>query len=110
MGGGRDDTIRVWDAATDEADAETEGQIGSLAARPGSAADAVDEAAVEQLQRDVRQAPDLSDVVDLDDVGVAEPGDGRGLDAESGEMIGARLVPAADHLDRGRSHQASGGE
>ena len=69
-------------------------QLGGLAAGPGRAAEAVVEAAaLEQLERDVGQALGLADVVDLDDVGMAEPGDGLGLDPEAGEMLGRAWLP-----------------
>ena len=38
--------------------------------------------------------------MDLNDVGVAEPGNGLGLDAEPGEAIGPCLAAAANHLNR----------
>ena len=83
--------------------------ISSAACRPGWGvpAEPVGEApAFEQLQRHERQAVDLADVVDLDDVGVPEPGDGLGLDAEPGEVVGPRLLPAADHLQGDQAVQA----
>ena len=61
---------------------------------------------LEQLQRDERQAVHLADVVNLDDVGVAELGDGLGLDPEAGEVVGAGLAAAPDHLDGDQAVQA----
>ena len=58
----------------------------------------VEDAALEQLERDVRQAARLADVVDLDDVGMAQPRDRLGLDPEAEEMVGSRLAPPTDHL------------
>ena len=61
-------------------------QLGRRPARLRGACQAVGEAApLEQLQGDERQAVGLADVVDLDDVGMAEPGDRLGLDAEAGD-------------------------
>ena len=58
-------------------------QLGRRPARLRSAGQPVGEAAaLEQLQGDERQAVRFADVVDLDDVGVAEPGDRLGLDRE----------------------------
>ena len=58
----------------------------------------VQAAAVEQLQRDERQAVRLADVVDLDDVRMAQPRDRLGLDPETREVVGPRLAAAANHL------------
>ena len=68
-------------------------QLGGLPARLRRAGQAVVEAAaLEQLQRDERQAVRLADLVDLDDVGMPEPGDRLGLDAEAGQVLGPRLA------------------
>ena len=83
--------------------------ISSAAWRPGWGVPASRSArlpAFEQLQRDERQAVDLADLVDLDDVGMAEPGDGLGLDPEAGEVVGAGLAAAADHLEGDQAVQA----
>ncbi len=58
----------------------------------------VEGTAVEQLQRDERQASRLADVVDLDDVVMSQPRDRLGLDPEAGEIIGSCLATASDHL------------
>ena len=74
-------------------------QFGRLLARLGSPRQPVVEAAaIEQLERDERQAGRLADVVDLDDVGVSQPRDRLGLHAEAGQVVGPRLAAAADHL------------
>ena len=44
--------------------------------------------AFEQLEREVRHAAGLADLVDLDDVGMPEPRDGLGLDPEPRELRG----------------------
>ena len=55
-------------------------------------------APLEQFEREVGEFVDLSDVIDLHDVGVAEPRDGLGLNPEPIESV--RSVPgiATDHL------------
>ena len=44
--------------------------------------------------------------MDLDDVGMAKLGDGLGLDPEPGEVLGAGLAAAADHLHGDEAVQA----
>ena len=99
-------TIPAWWAAwTARASVTISSAAG--ASRLGRARQAVVEVApLEQLQRHERQAVDLADVVDLDDVGMAEPGDGLGLDAEPGEVIGPGLAAAEDHLQGDQAVQA----
>ena len=66
-------------------------QLGRRAARLGRPLEAVGEAPpLEQLERDEGAAVGLAEVVDLDDVGMAEAGDGLGLDQEPGAMLGVR--------------------
>ena len=65
-------------------------QLGRRAARLGRPLEAVGEAPpFEHLERDEGAAVGLADIVDLDDVGMAEPGDGLGLDQEPLAMLGA---------------------
>ena len=49
---------------------------------------------VDELQREERQAVVLADLVDLDDVGVLQPGDRLGLGAEAGQLAGPAWPPA----------------
>ena len=81
-------------------------QLGGLPAGLGRAVQAIGQRSpLEELERDERQVVDLADLVDLDDVGMAELGDGLGLDAEPGEVVGPGLLPAADHLHRDHAVQ-----
>src|SRR4051794_22645939 len=41
----------------------------------------------------------------MEDVGMAELGDGLGLDAEPGEVVGPRLLASPDHLHRDHAVQ-----
>jgi hypothetical protein len=59
----------------------------------------IEAAAVEQFQGHERQAVRFADVIDLEDVGMPEPGHRLGLDPEPGEVVGPRLAAAADHLE-----------
>ena len=47
-------------------------------------------AAVHELQREEGLAVVLADLVDLDDVGVLQAGDGLGLGAEAGQLLRRR--------------------
>ena len=74
-------------------------QLGRRAARLGGAVQAVGEASpLEQFERHEGTAVGLAEIVDLDDVGVAEAGDGLGLDQEPGAMLGTGMIAFADHL------------
>ena len=79
----------------------------SSAAAPaglGRPVEAVGEAPpFEQLERDEGAAVGLADIVDLDDVGMAEPGDGLGLDPEPRELLGLDVLAVA-----GSSSSATG--
>ena len=76
-------------------------QLGRRAAGLGRPLEAVGEAPpFEQLERDEGAAVGLAEVVDLDDVGMAEPGDGLGLDQEPLAMLGVGVLAVADHLQR----------
>ena len=78
----------AWCAAC-MATASVDHELGRRAARLGRPLEAVGEAPpFEQLERDEGAAVGLADVVDLDDVGMVEPGDGLGLDQEPGAMLG----------------------
>ena len=67
--------------------------------RPGSAVDRLVEAAAGHvLELEKRQAVDLADGVDLDDVGVLEPGDGLSLAPEPEECVGIGVGAGQDHL------------
>jgi len=55
---------------------------------------------LQQLQGDEGEAPGLADVVDLDHVGVPEPGDGPRLDPEPGQVLRGRVAARPDHLQR----------
>ena len=63
-------------------------------------------AALEQLERDEGQAVGFADLVDLDDVGMSQPRDRLGLDAEARQVVGPRLDAAADHLEGDQAVQA----
>ena len=82
-------------------------QPGRPPRRPGRAVEpAVQAAAVDVLQLEERQAVGLADVVDLDDVGVLQAGDGLGLGQEAGDGLGAGMGPGQDHLERAGTVQA----
>jgi hypothetical protein len=53
-----------------------------------------------ELQDEVRPARGLADVVNLDDVGVLQAGDRRGLGAKAGQALRAGLGPGQHHLQR----------
>ena len=80
--------------------------------RPGTAGlggarqSIIEIAAFEQLQGDERQAVHFTDVIDLQDVRMPEPGDRLGLDAEACQVIHPHLAPADDHLEGDESIQA----
>ena len=66
----------------------------------------VEAAALEQLQRDVRQSVGFADVVNLNDMGVAELGDRFGFCRESLEELGFRLAAATNHLEGDQAIEA----
>jgi hypothetical protein len=59
------------------------------------------------LQGQEREAVVLADLIDLDDVGVLQAGDGVGLGQEAGAPLGASVGAGEHHLQR---HQAFGAE
>ncbi len=63
-------------------------------------------AALDELQRQERQTVVFADLMNLDDVGVTEGGDGLGLGLEAGAGRGARPAARQDHLERDESIQA----
>ena len=74
-------------------------QLGCRALRLDRPIEAVGEApAIEQLERDEEAAVGLAAVVDLDDIGVAEPGDRLGLHQEPLANLGVVVLARADHL------------
>ena len=81
-------------------------QLGGLPAGLGRAVQAIGQRSpLQELERHEGQVVDLADLVDLNDVGMAELGDGLGLGAKAGEVLGACLLPAADHLHRDHAVQ-----
>ena len=66
----------------------------------------VEPPALEVLQLEVGQAVGLADVVDLDDVGVLEPRDGRRLGQEAGGGHGIGVGTGQDHLEGARAVEA----
>src|SRR5262249_44994607 len=64
-------------------------------------------AAVHELQAEVGPALVLADLVDLDDVGVLEPGGGLGLGLEAGQVVRAAEVAGQDHLQGHQPAQAA---
>ena len=73
----------------------------------GNAAQRVIETApLEQLERDERQAPDLVDVVNLDDVRMAHLRHGLRLDAEPRPIFGPGQAARPDHLQRDQAAQS----
>ena len=76
--------------------------LDELGGRPGTrralADPLVETASVDQLQREERQAVVLAGLVDLDDIGMRELGDGLGLGAESRQAHGTHVHPGEDHL------------
>ena len=57
-------------------------------------------AAGHELEDKVRPARGLADIVDLDDVGMLQASDRRGLGAKAGQVLRAGLDPGQDHLQR----------
>ena len=84
-------------SATARASAST--SVGGPPRRPGRAVEPlVQAAAVDELQREVRQAVGLADLVDLHDVGVLQAGDGLRLGQEAGGGLGVGVGAGQDHL------------
>ena len=82
-------------------------QLGRSPAWLGIAGQAVFQGSpLEQLEREEGKAIDLADLVDLDDIRVAEPGDGLGLDPNAGEVVGPRPLSTPDHLEGDQAVQA----
>ena len=72
----------------------------------GPAVDLLGEAAaVDEFEGEVGEATGLADVVDLDDIGVLEAGDGLGLPVEAGQGLGAGVGAGQDHLERDQTTQ-----
>ena len=86
--------VRLGDAAGQRLD-----QRRRPPRRPGGAVEPpVQAAALDILQLEEGQAVGLADVVDLDDVGVLEPGDGLGLGEEADGGDGVGVGAGQDHL------------
>jgi hypothetical protein len=76
------------------------GQGRRLAYRPGSAVEALGEAAaLDELQRQKRPAVGLAHLVDLDDVGVVQARHRPGLAGEALPLLRAGALVGADHLE-----------
>jgi hypothetical protein len=56
-------------------------------------------AAVHVFERDVGVAVGFADVVDLDDVGVVEPGNRLSLPAKTGQVVGTGVGAGENHLE-----------
>ena len=63
-------------------------------------------AAVHELQRKKGATVGLADLVDLHDVGMVQPGDGRRLDPEARPVIVIGVVAGQDHLEGDHPTQA----
>ena len=76
-------------------------QLGGLPAGLGRAVEAIGQRSpLEELERHERQVIDRADLIDLNDMGMAELGDCLGFEAKAGKVFGPRLLPAANHLHR----------
>ena len=76
-------------------------ELGRRPYRLGRALEVLGQAAAgHELEDEVRPARGLADVVDLDDVGVLQAGERRGLGAKAGQVLRAGLEPGQDHLQR----------
>ena len=62
-------------------------------------------AAVDEFERQVGEAAGLTDVVDLDDIGVLEAGDGLGFLVEPRQGTGPSVCAGKDHLERDKTTQ-----
>ena len=94
-------SMRLGDGAGEGLD-----QSGRRGGRARRAVHRLLEAAAGQVfQLEERQPVRLADVIDLDDAGMLEPGDGLGLDPEPrrGRLAGVR--PGQDHLQGARAVQ-----
>ena len=60
---------------------------------------AVEAAAVGVLQGAKRQSAGLADFVDLEDIGVLQPGGGFGFGQKAGHLIGGGEAAGPDHLE-----------
>ena len=99
------DDPRSW--ATWMALASATSSSAAWPARLGVARQAIFQGSpLEQLQGHERHPVGLADLVDLHDVGMPEPGDRLGLDAEPGQVVGTGPVPA-DHLQGDQPVQAA---
>ena len=87
--------VRLLDAASQQLD-----EPGGLAGRPATAVEPGGEiAAVEVFQDEIRVPVLIAQAVNLDDVGVMEPGDRLAFGAETGHRHGGAVAPE-DHLER----------
>ena len=76
-------------------------ELGRRTYRLGRALEVLGQAAAgHELEDEVRPARGLADVVNLDDVGMLQAGERRGLRAEAGQVLRAGLEPGQDHLQR----------
>ena len=74
-------------------------ELGSGSRGPGGPVEPRAEASpLDVLEFDIRPPLPVADRVDLDDVGMLEPGDRLGLGGEAGERVGTGVVPGQDHL------------
>src|SRR5262245_12927612 len=69
--------------------------------RLGRASEMLGQAAAgHELQDKVRPARGLADIEDLDDVGMLQASDHRGLCAKAVQVLGFGVTPGQDHLER----------
>ncbi len=82
-------------------------EVAGLPRRLGGAVDSVRQApALHELQGEERAAAFLADLMNLDDVGVPESGDGLGLGAEAAQLLRAGEIRGRDHLQGDEALQA----
>src|SRR5436189_24102 len=74
-------------------------RLGARARGQRTADELLEGFALDQLEDEVRLPVVLAALVDLDDVGVAELGDGLGLQAEADAVLDAAGVGGADQLE-----------
>ncbi len=82
-------------------------QFGGVPSRLGDAAVAIETAAVHELQREERFALIFVDLENLDDVGVAETGEGLGLQAEASQFGPTGMTAGQDHFQGDDSFQSA---
>ena len=96
-----------WRVGAGQRPAELRGDAAGLPGRQRPAAQAGGQAlAVDQLRDVVQALGGVADVVDLDDAGVAHPGQQPRLALEGGHPLGIIGPPRLDDLDRHGPRQA----